>query len=113
MCKLDLDLRLPRRYFEFLMERMTANPRIATCSGKAYVEEDGRLVEEWHGDDTSIGASKFYRVTCFKVIGGFVREVIGTASVQFNASDATRIWHSASFSVRASGGGRFLLAKKN
>src|SRR6516162_8631208 len=33
LCKLDLDLRLPPRYFEILMERMAANPRIATCSG--------------------------------------------------------------------------------
>ena len=55
LCKLDLDLRLPPRYFETLMERMKANPRIATCSGKAYVEDGGRLVEEWHGDDISLG----------------------------------------------------------
>ena len=46
LCKLDLDLRLPPRYFEILMERMTADPRIATCSGKAYVEEGGGLVDE-------------------------------------------------------------------
>ena len=76
LCKLDLDLRLPPRYFETLMDRMTANPRIATCSGKTYIEVDGRLVKEIHGDDTSIGASKFYRVSCFKAIGGFVREVM-------------------------------------
>src|SRR5215472_15644086 len=31
LCKLDLDLRLPRRYFEILMRRMAENPRIATC----------------------------------------------------------------------------------
>ena len=76
LCKLDLDLRLPPHYFETLMDRMTANPRIATCSGKTYIELDGRLVKEIHGDDTSIGASKFYRVSCFKAIGGFVREVM-------------------------------------
>ena len=62
LCKLDLDLRLPPRYFEILMQRMTADPSIATCSGKAYVEEDGRLVAERHGDDMSIGTTKFYRV---------------------------------------------------
>jgi glycosyltransferase involved in cell wall biosynthesis len=76
LCKLDLDLRLPERYFETLMQRMTAEPRIATCSGKCYVEQDGRLIEEWHGDETSIGASKFYRVSAFQAIGGFVREVM-------------------------------------
>ena len=76
LCKLDLDLRLPPRYFETLIERMEANPRLATCSGKAYLELDGRLVNERHGDEASIGASKFYRVACFKALGGFVREVM-------------------------------------
>jgi glycosyltransferase involved in cell wall biosynthesis len=76
LCKLDLDLRLQPRYFEILMERMAQNLRIATCSGKAYIDLGGRLVSERHGDETSIGASKFYRVSCFKEIGGFVREVM-------------------------------------
>jgi poly-beta-1,6-N-acetyl-D-glucosamine synthase len=76
LCKLDLDLRLPPRYFEILMGRMAANPRIATCSGKAYVAEKNRFVSERHGDDMSLGMTKFYRVRCFKAIGGFVREVM-------------------------------------
>lgn len=76
LCKLDLDLRLPPRYFEILMARMNADPRIATCSGKAYLEEDGQLVNERHGDDMSLGMTKFYRVSCFQAIGGFVREVM-------------------------------------
>jgi glycosyltransferase involved in cell wall biosynthesis len=76
LCKLDLDLRLPPRYFEFLMQRMTANPRLGTCSGKAYIEQDEGLICEGHGDETSLGMTKFYRVSCFKEIGGFVREVM-------------------------------------
>lgn len=76
LCKLDLDLRLPPSYFETLMQRMEANPRIATCSGKAYINKGCELVSERHGDENSIGASKFYRVSCFKELGGFVREVM-------------------------------------
>ena len=76
LCKLDLDLRLPPQYFEILMERMTANPRIATCSGKSYIDNGGGLAFERHSDDTSLGMTKFYRVSCFKAIGGFVREVM-------------------------------------
>ncbi len=76
LCKLDLDLRLPPRYFEILMKRMAANPRIATCSGKAYIEENGRLISERHGDDMSLGMTKFYRVSAFRAIDGFVREVM-------------------------------------
>ena len=76
LCKLDLDLRLPPRYFEILMRRRAADPRIASCSGKAYLEVGETLVDEGIGDEMSIGASKFYRMSCFKAIGGFVREVM-------------------------------------
>ncbi|HMN92010.1 MAG TPA: glycosyltransferase family A protein [Hydrogenophaga sp.] len=76
LCKLDLDLRLAPRYFELLMQRMADNPNIATCSGKAYIEKGGQMVFEGHGDETSLGMTKFYRVSCFKAIGGFVREVM-------------------------------------
>ena len=76
LCKLDLDLRLPPRYFEILIQRMVENPQIATCSGKAYIQNNGGLLNEGHGDDTSLGMTKFYRVSCFKAIGGFVREVM-------------------------------------
>lgn len=76
LCKLDLDLKLPPKYFEILLNRMEENPRIATCSGKSYVEQDGHLADENHGDETSLGMTKFYRVSCFEAIGGFVREVM-------------------------------------
>ena len=49
---------------------------MATCSGKAYVQEGGKLIAERHGDETSLGMTKFYRVEAFKQIGGFVREVM-------------------------------------
>lgn len=76
LCKLDLDLDLPPRYFEILMDRMEQNPRLGTCSGKAYVEQDGALVPENHGDEMSLGMTKFFSVACFQQIGGFVKEVM-------------------------------------
>ncbi len=90
VCKLDLDLDLPPGYFAALMDRMEDEPRIGTCSGKPYFLSSGRsdrafqfplvktrgLVSEKCGDENSIGASKFYRMACFRQIGGFVREVM-------------------------------------
>jgi hypothetical protein len=77
LCKVDLDLELPRRYFELLMQRMEAEPRLGTCSGKPYYRgAGGRLVSEACGDETSVGMTKFYRVECFLQVGGFVREVM-------------------------------------
>ena len=76
ICKLDLDLKLPQRYFETLLQKMHSDPRLGTCSGKAYIHKNGDLVSERHGDETSIGASKFYRVACYREIGGFTREIM-------------------------------------
>lgn len=79
LCKLDLDLDLPPGYFAGLMDRMEANPRIGTCSGKPYMRRGDRLVSERRGDEMSAGMTKFYRSGCFTQIGGFVREVMWDA----------------------------------
>jgi hypothetical protein len=76
VCKLDLDLDLPVRYFETIMERMEANPRIGTASGKPFFVRDGRQISEMCGDENSVGMVKFYRTRCFEQIGGFVRELM-------------------------------------
>lgn len=78
ICKLDLDLIIPSGYFAELMGRMEENLRIGTCSGKPYYTDTktGELVSEYCGDENAIGASKFYRVSCFRQIGGFVRQVM-------------------------------------
>jgi glycosyltransferase involved in cell wall biosynthesis len=78
VCKLDVDLELPPRYFESLIEWMEREPRLGTCSGKPYFHDPrtGRYQEETSGDEMSAGMTKFYRVECFREIGGFVREVM-------------------------------------
>jgi len=77
LCKLDLDLKLPKEYFEILIKRMEANPRIGTCSGKPYFyATNGKLHSEKCGDEMSVGMTKLYRTECFQEIGGFVREVM-------------------------------------
>jgi len=78
ICKLDLDLIMPPRYFETLIARMNENPRLGNCSGKPYYIDKvtGEFVSEGCGDENAIGASKFYRRECFEEIGGFVRQVM-------------------------------------
>jgi len=78
LCKLDMDLDLPPRYFEILTRRMEEEPRLGTCSGKAYYAhpKTGALISEACGDETSVGMTKFYRRACFEEIGGFVRQVM-------------------------------------
>lgn len=78
ICKFDLDLAIPPHYFEILIQRMQGNPRIGTCSGKAYFKnkKTGLLVSEKCGDEMSVGMTKFYRRRCFEEIGGFIRQVM-------------------------------------
>jgi glycosyltransferase involved in cell wall biosynthesis len=89
VCKLDLDLDLPPTYFRGLMDRMEAEPRIGTCSGKPYFFPPGSarpvsfplattdgLVSERCGNENSVGMTKFFRTRCLEQIGGFVREVM-------------------------------------
>jgi biofilm PGA synthesis N-glycosyltransferase PgaC len=78
VCKLDMDLDLPPRYFELLMERMEREPRLGTSSGKPWFTHPGtgEMVPEVCGDEMSVGMTKFYRVACFREIGGFVRQVM-------------------------------------
>jgi hypothetical protein len=57
---------------------------LGTCSGKAYYpgagnplgKFSGALISEGIGDDMSVGAAKFYRMECFREIGGFVQQVM-------------------------------------
>src|SRR5262249_5558667 len=52
LCKLDMDLDLPPRYFEGLMKRMENEPRLGTTSGKPWFVHpaSGELVPEVCGD---------------------------------------------------------------
>jgi poly-beta-1,6-N-acetyl-D-glucosamine synthase len=78
VCKLDMDVDLPSRYFELLMQRMESDPRVGTTSGKPWFVHPqlGTFGPEICGDEMSVGMTKFYRVACFKEIGGFVRQVM-------------------------------------
>ena len=78
LCKLDMDLDLPPRYFETLMDRMNGQRRLGTASGKPFFldPKTGRKVMEICGDENSVGMVKFYRRECFMQIGGFVRELM-------------------------------------
>jgi poly-beta-1,6-N-acetyl-D-glucosamine synthase len=78
LCKLDLDLDLPPGYFAGLVQRMEAEPRLGTTSGKPWFVHpgSGALVPEVCGDEMSVGMTKFYRRSCFTELGGFVPQVM-------------------------------------
>lgn len=80
VCKLDVDLVLPPRYFERLLDEMKRDPRLGSVSGKPYFPVgdpvSGTLKSERIGDDVSVGMTKFYRRTFLDDIGGLVKGLI-------------------------------------
>jgi len=68
--KFDADQSFDVRYFEGLLERFEADPKLGIASGKTFLVENGRKSIEWCHDDHVRGSSKMYRRACFEAIGG-------------------------------------------
>lgn len=77
LCKFDADLSFGPRLFAGLVERMEADPGLATLSGKAReASRKGRLRLLRTSPDFSLGMCKFYRARAYREIGGFVGGVM-------------------------------------
>ena len=70
--KMDADVMLPKRYFEFLLNQFAADPRLGMASGKTFCLENGKWVMERCPDVHVVGPCKTYRHSCFKDIGGLI-----------------------------------------
>jgi glycosyltransferase involved in cell wall biosynthesis len=68
--KLDADLSFAPDYFESLLRRFDANPRLGMASGKTFLVQRGRRTLEWCHDDHVRGPAKMYSRECFDAIGG-------------------------------------------
>ena len=76
VCKLDGDLEFGPTYFERLIEKFQGDEGLGTASGKCWDRIGSRWVQLRTSDHFSMGACKFYRVSCFRDIGGFVAEAM-------------------------------------
>jgi glycosyltransferase involved in cell wall biosynthesis len=69
--KLDADLSFGPEYFETLLRRFDANPRLGMASGKTFLPTPGGGRKlEWCHDEHVRGPSKMYSRACFEAIGG-------------------------------------------
>jgi poly-beta-1,6-N-acetyl-D-glucosamine synthase len=69
--KLDCDLDLPADYFESLLEKFHADPRLGIASGQFYEDGPKGWKVSWMPPYHVAGASKVVRAQCFEDIGGF------------------------------------------
>ncbi len=75
ICKMDADIELKPKYFETLLSFFDRDSYLGAASGKPFLEEGGKLIEERTNDEMVCGQINFYSRKCFEDIGGFVREV--------------------------------------
>ena len=75
ICKMDGDISFDSGYFETLVAKFEADPRLGAASGKPFIRVNGRLVPEKTSDEMVAGQINFYRRECFHAIDGFVPEV--------------------------------------
>jgi biofilm PGA synthesis N-glycosyltransferase PgaC len=68
--KLDADLSFGPDYFESLLHRFDANPRLGMASGKTFLIQGRRKRIEWCHDEHVRGPAKMYSRACFEAIGG-------------------------------------------
>jgi poly-beta-1,6-N-acetyl-D-glucosamine synthase len=76
LCKLDGDLTLPNAYFEGVMKKMDADPRLGGASGKVFNPVGDGVKEERIIDQMVSGAVNFWRRACWEEIGGYVKMVM-------------------------------------
>jgi glycosyltransferase involved in cell wall biosynthesis len=111
--KLDADLKFEPDYFAALIEQFRTDPQLGIAGGVIYEQRNGHLVKEKVSEDHVRGATKIYRRTCYRDIGG-MPPLFGWDVVDEMAARA-RGWHVRSFDEAtlihlrptASRGGRF------
>jgi poly-beta-1,6-N-acetyl-D-glucosamine synthase len=77
ICKMDGDLTLGPRYFEFLIKKFNYDPYLGSASGKLFLDVGNNILhEERISDESVLGGVLCMRRKCFEDTGGFVKEVM-------------------------------------
>lgn len=71
--KLDGDVAFDRTYFEFLLDKFAAQPKLGIAGGGLYERTDGENWTLCSAPDHVGGPAKMYRRACFEAIGGLKR----------------------------------------
>jgi glycosyltransferase involved in cell wall biosynthesis len=70
--KLDGDLDFQANYFESIFHEFGKNNKLGIASGVCFISRKGKMERENHPEFHVRGASKVYKVACWKDIGGLI-----------------------------------------
>jgi biofilm PGA synthesis N-glycosyltransferase PgaC len=93
--KLDADISFAPDYFEQLLERFAAEPRLGIASGICLEEEDGAWVPRHVTGDHVWGACRAYRLECLREVSPLEERMGWDGIDAFKAKAAG--WHTTTF----------------
>jgi glycosyltransferase involved in cell wall biosynthesis len=94
---LDADVTFEAEYFERLLERFAANPRLGVAGGVTFDFYDGVAHERHASLDSVGGAVQLFRRACFEDIGGYVALRAGSEDALALHMARHRGWETRSF----------------
>ena len=95
---LDADVSLGGDYFERLLQRFAARPRLGLAGGAIVVDIDGRLRPRRTSTTSVAGAVQFFRRQCFEDIGGLLPLPLGGEDAAAEIMARQRGWDVETFS---------------
>jgi glycosyltransferase involved in cell wall biosynthesis len=106
IANLDADITFAPDYFEFLLQKFSANPRLGVA-GTPFVEDHNRLDEHSYAHQFAnsvhvSGACQMFRKQCFEDVGGYAP--IRTGAIDWVAVTTARMkgWETRTFNEKVS-----------
>jgi biofilm PGA synthesis N-glycosyltransferase PgaC len=96
---LDADLTFDRDYYEFLMQRFAADPKLGV-GGTPFREEGQTYDYRYSSSDHVSGAAQLFRRECFEQIGGYVPVKGGGIDVIAVLSARMKGWRTHTFTEK-------------
>jgi glycosyltransferase involved in cell wall biosynthesis len=96
ICSLDADISFDCDYFEFLLAKFTANPRLG-LAGTPFTEGNGTYDFRFTSIEHVSGACQLFRRECFEAIGGYTAIKGGGIDLVAVISSRMRGWQTRTF----------------
>jgi poly-beta-1,6-N-acetyl-D-glucosamine synthase len=93
---LDADITFDEKYFEFLLEKFAANPKLGVA-GTPFREDSSQYDYRFTSIEHVSGACQLFRRDCFKEVGGYIPIKIGGIDLTAVLTARMKGWQTRSF----------------
>lgn len=95
---LDADVTLPTDFYERLMLRFQADPRLGIAGGRFFELREGKQIRHFDENEVNVGGVvQMFRVVCYREIGGYLPIKTGGIDMAADVMARHRGWKTVSF----------------